>query len=76
MEEVVLQRFPIRLQQFLKLMGLVGTGGEVKHLLDEGRIWVNGKRETHRGRQLYPGDEVLFRHGRVVLRFRVQKDGP
>ncbi|MBN1642239.1 MAG: RNA-binding S4 domain-containing protein [Anaerolineae bacterium] len=48
----------IRLGQFLKLAGLVATGGEAKRLIQEGRVTVNGEVETRRKRQLHPGDEV------------------
>ena len=48
----------IRLGQFLKWVGLVGTGGEGKRLIQEGEVLVNGEVETRRGRQLGPGDRV------------------
>ncbi len=51
-------RLPIRLDQFLKLSGLVGTGGEAKALIQDGAVTVNGEVETRRGRKLQVGDEV------------------
>jgi ribosome-associated protein len=48
----------IQLAQFLKLQGLVGTGGEAKVLIQRGDVRVNGAIETRRGRQLHPGDQV------------------
>ncbi len=48
----------IRLGQLLKLAGLVGSGGEIKALLAEGTVSVNGEPETRRGRQLHRGDVV------------------
>jgi ribosome-associated protein len=48
----------IRLGQLLKLAGVVGAGGEAKALLASVPVAVNGERETRRGRQLHPGDEV------------------
>ncbi|MFI0401427.1 MAG: RNA-binding S4 domain-containing protein [Cyanobium sp.] len=48
----------IQLAQFLKLQGLVGTGGEAKILIQRGDVRVNGAIETRRGRQLRPGDQV------------------
>ena len=50
--------YPIRLDQFLKLSSLVGTGGEAKMLITDGLVWVNGEVETRRGRKLYEGDTV------------------
>jgi ribosome-associated protein len=48
----------IRLGQLLKLAGVRDTGGEVKELLAEEGVRVNGEPESRRGRQLHPGDVV------------------
>lgn len=48
----------IRLGQLLKLADLVDSGAEVKAFLEAEPVWVNGERETRRGRQLHPGDVV------------------
>ncbi len=48
----------IRLGQFLKLAGILDTGGEVKSMIAAGEIKVNGTVEDRRGRQLHRGDEV------------------
>ncbi|RME53329.1 MAG: RNA-binding S4 domain-containing protein [Caldilineae bacterium] len=50
--------FPIKLEQFLKRVGAVRSGGEAKHLIQAGRVSVNGQVETRRGRKLQPGDRV------------------
>jgi ribosome-associated protein len=57
----------IQLARFLKLQGLVGSGGEAKVLIQRGDVRVNGAIETRRGRQLQPGDQVeLAGQQRVV----------
>ena len=48
----------IRLDQFLKLQGVAGTGGQAKLLIQGGDVAVNGQVETRRGRKLVPGDVV------------------
>lgn len=48
----------IKLDQFLKLKGLVDTGGQAKLLIQAGEVKVNGKVETRRGRKLVTGDRV------------------
>jgi ribosome-associated protein len=48
----------IRLGQLLKLADVVDSGGEVRELLDNDQVTVNGEPETRRGRQLHPGDVV------------------
>jgi ribosome-associated protein len=49
----------IKLDQFLKLSGVVQTGGQAKLLIQSGEVEVNGQVETRRGRQLSVGDRVL-----------------
>ncbi|HIK53580.1 MAG TPA: RNA-binding S4 domain-containing protein [Synechococcales cyanobacterium M55_K2018_004] len=48
----------IKLDQFLKWVGLVQTGGEAKLLIQSGEVKVNGAVELRRGRQLVTGDRV------------------
>lgn len=48
----------IKLQQALKLAGLIGTGSDVKSLLAEKLVKVNGEIATERGKKLRPGDVV------------------
>ena len=45
----------MKLDQFLKWQGWVGTGGEAKHHIQAGAVSVNGTVETRRGRQLQAG---------------------
>ncbi|MFA7382533.1 MAG: RNA-binding S4 domain-containing protein [Desulfurivibrionaceae bacterium] len=59
-EQVAVREGVIRLGQFLKLAGVVDTGGEAKARIQEGEARVNGEVETRRGRQLAPGDLVEF----------------
>jgi ribosome-associated protein len=48
----------IRLDQFLKLRGVAGSGGQAKVLIQDGQVTVNGDAETRRGRKLRTGDVV------------------
>lgn len=48
----------IQLDQFLKLMGAVQTGGEAKYLIQAGEVQVNDAIETRRKRKLHSGDRV------------------
>lgn len=50
----------IRLDQFMKLVSMVGSGGEAKHLIQGGQVLVNGETETRRSRKLREGDQVTF----------------
>jgi len=50
----------IKLEQALKLAGLVETGGQAKEEIAAGYASVNGEQELRRGRKLRPGDTVEF----------------
>jgi ribosome-associated protein len=62
-----LEQPTIRLGQFLKLTGLVATGGEAKYLIQEGFVQVNGQVETRRKRQLTLGDTVTVGEDTFVV---------
>lgn len=51
----------IKLDQFLKQMGIAPTGGQAKLLIQSGGVSVNGETETRRGRKLVAGDRVFVR---------------
>lgn len=48
----------IKLDQFLKQMQAVSTGGQAKLMIQDGEVSVNGEVETRRGRKLVTGDRV------------------
>jgi len=50
---------PITLDQFLKRIGVVGSGGQAKLAIQDGYVTVNGQLETRRGRKLSPGDVIV-----------------
>jgi ribosome-associated protein len=58
MREIVIATGVIRLGQFLKLADVVELGSDVKSVLAEGGVRVNGVPEVRRGRQLGRGDVV------------------
>lgn len=50
----------IDLQDFLKLAGLVDTGGEAKFLIQTGEVRLNGEVETRRRKKIRRGDRVTL----------------
>jgi ribosome-associated protein len=48
----------IKLNSFLKLLGIASTGGQAKLMIQNGDVLVNGMIETRRGRKLVLGDRV------------------
>ena len=54
---------PMRLDQFLKLSGAVGSGGQAKLVIQDGQVSVNGEAETRRRRKLIDGDVIRWGDG-------------
>lgn len=48
----------IKLQQFLKLAGVVGQGSDAKILILDGQVKVNSKIEIQRGKKIKVNDIV------------------
>ena len=56
----------IKLGQALKAAGQVENGGEAKEVIREGKVLLNGRTETRRGRKCVPGDVIEF-NGESIL---------
>ena len=48
----------IKLDSFLKFVGIAPTGGQAKLMIQNGEVLVNDLVETRRGRKLVSGDRV------------------
>ena len=70
------QQQSIRLGQYLKLVGLVASGGEAKHIIQQGLILVNGEVETRRKKQLYAGDVVELEDRTFTVAFEDPPGAP
>ncbi len=55
----------IQLNNLLKVLHLVGTGGEANARIDNEEVRVNGELETRRRKKLRAGDKVEF--GKVTI---------
>jgi ribosome-associated protein len=58
----------IELNKLLKLLKMVGSGGEANSRIENGEITVNGNIETRKRNKLRPGDVVLFQTKSVLIR--------
>ena len=68
MEKIYIHTEFIKLQQALKLAGLVDQGSDVKFYLSEGMVLVNGAVATERGTKIRPGDVIELKGvGRVEV---------
>ena len=59
----------IQLDQFMKLTGMVGTGGQAKVVIQAGEVLLNGVVETRRKKKLKSGDKVTFQARTMVVEF-------
>ena len=60
MEKVGIYSDFIKLEQMMKLAGLVESGSDAKALIQEGHVKVNGSVELQRGKKLRQGDQIEF----------------
>jgi len=58
----------IALNQLLKMMGLVETGGEANIRVDDGEVMVNDAIELQRRKKLRPGDKVVFNGLSIIIK--------
>lgn len=58
MQKIPIHDQYITLGQFLKLAGVIDTGGMAKAFLADVPIQVNGEQDNRRGRKLYPDDVI------------------
>lgn len=61
MKKVTITTEYIKLQDLLKLVNAVETGGMAKEVIQGGEVTVNGEVCTMRGKKLRPGDVASFR---------------
>lgn len=50
----------IKLGQVLKLAGLVESGVDAKHVIQDGLVKLNGQVEVQRGKKVHIGDVIEF----------------
>lgn len=55
----------IQLNQLLKLLNLVESGGEANQAITAGEVMVNGEIELQKRKRLYPGDRIEF-EGEII----------
>ncbi|MDE7364760.1 MAG: RNA-binding S4 domain-containing protein [Ruminococcus sp.] len=60
MNEIKINTEFIKLDALLKFASLVGSGGEAKVLIQDGKVLVNGEVCTMRGKKIRSGDTVAI----------------
>ncbi|WP_035446067.1 S4 domain-containing protein YaaA [Atopobacter phocae] len=57
-ETIYLDKEFMTLQQLLKYINVIGSGGQAKWFLKDHAVLLNGEFENRRGKKLYPGDTI------------------
>ena len=57
----------IELGNLLKVAGIIDTGGYAKLFLNENEVYINGERDTRRGRKLHRGDVVKVNKQEIIV---------
>lgn len=57
----------IQLDQLLKAVNLVSSGGEAHAAVDNGWVWVDGGLESRKRAKLRVGQKVSFQNHEVIL---------
>jgi ribosome-associated protein len=58
----------IPLNNLLKLLSLVETGGEANLCIEDGRVMVNGAVEKQKRKKLRIGDKVVFNDQEIIIK--------
>lgn len=69
MKDLIIKPDFIKLDQALKLSGLVLTGGEAKEVIQNGEVKVNGEICLMRGKKLREGDIFSFDNEKFIIKF-------
>lgn len=66
-EKIKIDSEYIKLQDLLKLGGVVDTGGMAKVVIQSGEVTVNGEVCTMRGKKMRSGDVAVFEDIKIIL---------
>lgn len=67
-KEVKISTEYITLGQFLKYVGIIDSGFVAKIFLSEQDVYVNGEKDSRRGKKLYPNDRVLVENVEYIIK--------
>ncbi|MDP3385865.1 MAG: RNA-binding S4 domain-containing protein [Eubacteriales bacterium] len=67
MEKITIKSEYIKLDQFLKYVGIASTGGEAKVIIFEGLVKVNGEVTGQRGKKLRKDDVIEIENTKYVI---------
>ncbi|MCK5812336.1 MAG: S4 domain-containing protein YaaA [Clostridiales bacterium] len=57
----------IKLDQFIKFIGITNSGGNAKIFIENENIYVNDELEKRRGRKLYKNDVITIKQIKYLI---------
>lgn len=60
MKKIEIRTSPVELFKILKFEGLAESGGAAKSIIADGRVMLNGKKETQKRKKIVAGDTLEF----------------
>jgi ribosome-associated protein len=73
MEKVTITTEFIKLDQFLKWVGIAENGAHSKEIILEGIVKVNGEVELRRGRKVRAGDQIDIKGETFIVEQKEEK---
>ena len=67
MEKISINTEFIKLDQFLKYINIVESGGVAKMIINDGLVKVNGEVCTQRGKKIRANDVVEFENSKFIV---------
>lgn len=68
METIKIETEYITLAQFLKIVGLIDTGGQAKYFLLDNKLLLNNELESRRGKKVYSGDVIKIGKEEFIIK--------
>ncbi len=68
MEIIKIETEYITLAQFLKIVGLIDTGGQAKYFLLDNKLLLNNELESRRGKKVYQGDIIKIGKEEFIIK--------
>jgi ribosome-associated protein len=68
---VRIKKVPVELYKILKFENIASSGGEAKHIINDGFVKLNGTVETRKRKKIYPGD-IIEAKG-VILEIQLEE---
>lgn len=65
--KIIIEEDFIRMDHLMKLVGMVSSGGEAKHVIQNGDVKFNGEVCIMRGKKVRVGDTVEFDNQTILI---------